>query len=335
MIVTCENCTSRFVVDPQVLEPRGRRVRCARCKSVWFQAPPEASGSGGDADMRAGKSEERRQVFQRSPNAAAAQTQDVFAKKPSPPAADALDEQSGVSLDDTAENDDAIPDAAKDEDLAALYGSDGTDGSSADASSSGDMEDLPWGKPRQKRKSQVPALYKERSPLLAVAGWAAVAALILSAVGAAIVARETIAAKVPATKPVYAAVGLDIKPKVISQNVAEYLSIQSPPPQPAYWRDDQLIQEITGTITNTADAPVRIPPLEGILRDRNNNELYRWLFSAQTDILYPGQRASFATEIIDLPQEAAEMELVFAEGRSMPPIAGSQTQGIATIENSR
>lgn len=352
MIVTCENCTSRFVVDPKVLQPRGRRVRCARCKAIWFQAPPEA-GSAGDADMRgAGQQEERRQVFQRSQPAAASDNQEVFgtagaesesaAEAPpgdTPEAAEseAADTPNEDAQDAGVEADEAGPvagpgagdDAAdsEDEDMAALYG---TDDSSDD-----DMTDLPWGKPKRNRKSQVPALYKKRSPVLAVAGWAAVVAMILSAVGTAIFARETIVAKVPVVKPVYAAVGLGIEPKIITEDVAQYLNIETPPPQPAYWRDDQLIQEITGTIINTADAPVRVPPLEGILRDRDNNELYRWLFAAETDILYPGQRASFATEIVDLPQEAAEMQVVFTDGRTPAPIAGSQSGAAGSVENSR
>lgn len=346
MIVTCENCTSRFVVDPQVLQPRGRRVRCARCKVIWFQAPPDADGAG-DADLRDGSQNEgRRQVFQRSQPAAPSAAADVFGETarapdaPAPSAAGALPDE--AQPQDASTQDDAPsapPDAPEQdagdqdgEDTAALFGD---DPSGQTAAADDEMTDLPWGKPRRTSKAQVPALYKERSPILAVAGWAAVAALVLSAVGTAIFARETIAAKVPVVKPVYAAVGLGIEPKVITQNVDQYLTIETPPPQPAYWRDDQLIQEITGDIINTADAPVRVPALEGILRDRDNNELYRWQFAAQTDILYPGQRASFATEIVDLPQEAAEMQVVFTDGRLPPPIAGSQSGKSSSIESSR
>lgn len=348
MIVTCENCTSRFVVDPKVLQPRGRRVRCARCKAIWFQAPPDA-GNPGDADMRAaGQAEERRQVFQRSQPAAAQESQDVFgsagqdassAEEPARDDAPETAEQDGaetpsqgeqepdMAADDDAPGADGAGDESEDADMAALYGE-------ADASED-DMTDLPWGKPKRSSKSQVPALYKKRSPILAVAGWAAVVALILSAVGTAIFARETIVAKVPVVKPVYAAIGLGIEPKIITENVSQYLNIETPPPQPAYWRDDQLIQEITGTIINTADAPVRVPTLEGILRDRDNNELYRWVFAAESDILYPGQRASFATEIVDLPQEAVEMQVVFTDGQTPAPIAGSQSGAAGSVENSR
>ena len=41
MIVTCSNCTKRYIVDPRALGTPGRRVRCASCQHTWFQAAPE------------------------------------------------------------------------------------------------------------------------------------------------------------------------------------------------------------------------------------------------------------------------------------------------------
>ena len=41
MIVTCSNCSKRYLVDPRALGTPGRRVRCANCQHTWFQAAPE------------------------------------------------------------------------------------------------------------------------------------------------------------------------------------------------------------------------------------------------------------------------------------------------------
>jgi predicted Zn finger-like uncharacterized protein len=41
MIVTCGNCSKRYLVDPHALGAGGRRVRCAACSHIWMQAPPE------------------------------------------------------------------------------------------------------------------------------------------------------------------------------------------------------------------------------------------------------------------------------------------------------
>ena len=40
MIVTCSNCSKRYLVDARALGASGRNVRCAACGTTWFQAPP-------------------------------------------------------------------------------------------------------------------------------------------------------------------------------------------------------------------------------------------------------------------------------------------------------
>jgi predicted Zn finger-like uncharacterized protein len=41
MIVTCPDCTTRYLVDPRALGSAGRVVRCAHCSKTWHQTPPE------------------------------------------------------------------------------------------------------------------------------------------------------------------------------------------------------------------------------------------------------------------------------------------------------
>jgi predicted Zn finger-like uncharacterized protein len=41
MIVTCPACATRYSMDPASLGQEGRRVRCAKCKHTWHQAPPD------------------------------------------------------------------------------------------------------------------------------------------------------------------------------------------------------------------------------------------------------------------------------------------------------
>lgn len=41
MILTCPECKSRYVVNPSALMPRGRTVRCAKCRHSWFESKPD------------------------------------------------------------------------------------------------------------------------------------------------------------------------------------------------------------------------------------------------------------------------------------------------------
>ena len=40
MIVSCPACSTRYLVEPEALGPKGRMVRCAKCEHSWQQDPP-------------------------------------------------------------------------------------------------------------------------------------------------------------------------------------------------------------------------------------------------------------------------------------------------------
>jgi len=41
MILSCTACGTRYLIDPILLGPEGRAVRCAKCGHQWTQTPPE------------------------------------------------------------------------------------------------------------------------------------------------------------------------------------------------------------------------------------------------------------------------------------------------------
>ena len=45
MILTCPECATRYQTDASHFSPDGRKVRCAKCGHVWYQAVPAAEAN--------------------------------------------------------------------------------------------------------------------------------------------------------------------------------------------------------------------------------------------------------------------------------------------------
>lgn len=55
MILCCPACRTQFKVDPALLGPDGRKVRCAKCSHVWRVGPDGNPSTAGQFGMKSSK----------------------------------------------------------------------------------------------------------------------------------------------------------------------------------------------------------------------------------------------------------------------------------------
>jgi predicted Zn finger-like uncharacterized protein len=89
MILTCPECTTRYQTDASQFAPDGRKVRCAKCSHVWFQAPPAPEPEQGLEDASDTPEPEaepvaapKREAFAPAPRVEQVRSQPRFAARP-------------------------------------------------------------------------------------------------------------------------------------------------------------------------------------------------------------------------------------------------------------
>lgn len=164
--------------------------------------------------------------------------------------------------------------------------------------------------PRTRRKPAPPPKPK-RSPVLPI-GLGVLAALALGA-GAAIVLRHQIAGAIPATAPVFAAVGLPVNTLgLVIEGVASKPGFQGGRP----------VLSVTGAIRNVRKDAVGAPPIRVSLLDRNGKVVAGVAAQPLNAKVPPGATRYFALSLLDPPSGAHDLEVAFdpdAEVRAPSP----------------
>ncbi len=281
MIITCPECSARFLVDASALGPEGRVVRCGKCGFSWPQKP--------DAEE--------------APNLNPDDT-GVAGAIPDPEVEP--DTEPEFNPDTEFESGDDI-----DHDFESPFDSGGEDyeddvvGDFEDEESDPDIEE-DRARRRRERRSGVPALRREPSRWRARLAWAAFAVVVAALVGGGAFYRAQIVATWPAAAQLYELAGFPSDPPGFGLSLANVKFDQST-------SAGAKILLVRGEIENVSEQVRNVPDLRGALFDRNEKEIQHWTFQAPVSRLLPGDHTEFRTEVKDPADGAIRLTITFHE----------------------
>jgi predicted Zn finger-like uncharacterized protein len=281
-LISCPNCSARYLVADTVIGPSGRRVRCASCKHVWHQG---AAAEDGKRDI----------VRAASKPTAPTKAQPIVAPTSfyPRPGEDASAPQGPASPPPA----DATPRFTREPVRPGKFDFDRARARAAvmhqDISRSTTRTSNPRRKSTYLTIAIVPAgllligfIYKDTvKDLLRRNGFSGLSASSVLNRGAAKVDPDMVAG----------------------------LRIFYNRPTPVERGNDRILP-ITGTITNPTGANVPLPRLTGRLLDAEGREVFSWSFPAPTEQLTSGQTVSFETAAQNFPSTAVNLNIAFDTG---------------------
>jgi len=161
----------------------------------------------------------------------------------------------------------------------------------------------PVRKPEPEKKKASPAL---------VATMSVIAALAVAA-GAAVIFRQQVVGVVPATAPVFAAIGLPVNTLGLVMDAKLQAGFQAGKP----------VLSVTGSIRNVNKVPTEAPPIRIGLLDRNGKVLAGMLAQPLNAKIPPGAIRYFAISLPDPPSGAHDVDIAF-EPRAKGKVAAGK-----------
>jgi predicted Zn finger-like uncharacterized protein len=313
MQIACPNCATTYQVDAYSIGVKGRPVRCARCKTVWFALPPsdpayavpQAEASGGD--LAAFRNELGADAAaQAAPQDAAANADTVAAAT----GADAVQEPPAEAPPEPVAAEAQPPDAA-----AQSAPGDAPAPSLADikiptveappltpdAAPSEPIDNAPEDIERAaaRRRAQQAARRRRASRRNAVPATILVLIMLIAAL---IAWRKDIVRWAPQMASLYAAVGLPVNLRgLIFQDV----TIKNET------HDGVPVLVVEGKIVSTAAMAVDVPRLRFALRNAAGAEIYSWTTVPSQPVLEPGGMLPFRGRLASPPADGVRVDIRF------------------------
>ncbi len=315
MLIVCPSCATSYMIAEASLGG-GRMVRCARCRATWFAGGPEetqkqqVSAFVDDVIAEAEAELAEPEPFLRAPPGESDPPPTVhFGDQPPTESTDAPDSFADAPRFEANEPQfaaQAYPDA--------FAAAEAADGAGAEPESIADAPSLvppmehaaaeeaePWQEDdvetlaaRRKR------LKTRRQQAKRSSHWAA-AILVLFAFNVALIGGRTeVVRYLPQTAPLFAAIGLPVNLKhlkfenvtIVPQGSGEGLTVE-------------------GTIVSLADKAIKVPDLRFAARNAAGREIYTWTTQPARQMLDPGAKLDFHSELSSPPADAKDVMVRF------------------------
>lgn len=315
MILTCPSCGTRYVVKDGAIPSGGRTVRCAQCKHSWHQDPEPSAEELNEVEQAPDSpdssahplGEESGTQFAGEHGdaahlpAAAAMPEATDDPLPAPeapaPTASMLAEQetSGSMPEEAAQAPEPYPEAAVPVDEPA-------------PETAFEAEPPRSSHPLRAARMETEDLY---SPFAAGDDeideprrkWPLIALIVLVLIAAAAAA-------------IYFLAPAELKGRLgLAQGATDELLVQIEQNGRTQLASGNQLYEVSGIVRNATDQTVPVPPLNARLRSLEQKVVYTWTIPISPPQLAPGATATFNSANLDVPADAACIELFFDKDR--------------------
>lgn len=293
MILTCPNCSTRYLMSAAAIGEKGRDVRCAKCAHEWFQ-PGEVVTEvvkGGEDSLT-------------QPTESAQPEEDINVEDRLKDIASQIMDEEGEeeNFEDQADGDDE-GEGEQEPKIKTIY-------------SPGDQEkerkdDIPDSVKPDHKENPVPAFAKDvRRPEMTLqaklTGYGAALVVFALVVVSMLIFQKKIINAWPPAIAIYELAGLTIPFKgeaLILENLAAEVVSQS---------SGADILVLKGRVINLTDRTIDVPRLIAVLRNTNGDTDGKWLIEPPVDSVEAGASFTFTSEYAGIPRGVGSVNLTFA-----------------------